>query len=119
MPEGFDSFIQVRAETRSAAKAKQPALPSTPDTYEKKESGGVIGLLYNFKGDLKADMAAVETEEKHGAKEYTRLMTEAQATRATDTKSLNQKRKAKASLDQKFVEDKDLKEQTVEEIHNL
>merc|ERR1719321_2056421 len=64
-------------------------------------------------------MTEAETEEKFNAKDYVRIMTEAQATRAEDTKALSQKKKAKATADTKLVEDKELLEATKDEHHNL
>merc|ERR1719399_2521577 len=82
-------------------------IPDTPGkTYEKKESGGVIGLMNDFMTDLKTDMTESETEEKFAAKEYVRIMTDTQATRQTDVKSLNEKKATKATLDTKLVENK-------------
>merc|ERR1719440_1185259 len=81
-------------------------LPETPKTYEKKESGGVIGLMNDFKTDLKTDMTESETEEKFAAKEYVRIMTDAQESRAQDVKSVNAKKGAKATLDEKHVASK-------------
>merc|ERR1719327_55691 len=94
-------------------------IPETPKTYEKKESGGVIGLLNDFRTDLKTDMTESETSEKFMAKDYVRIMTDAQASRKQDVKSLNEKEAAKATLDQKLVDNKALLELTEEEIHNL
>jgi hypothetical protein len=106
MPGGFDSFLQVSSRSQS----KQ---------YVKKEGGGVIGLLMEFMGDIKADMAEAETEEKYNAKEYSRIMGEAQSTRNSNLKAMNQKTSAKADLDEKLVSSKSMKEQSVEEQHNL
>merc|ERR1719272_2869074 len=102
MPEGFDALVQIH-ESKSAAEATATArfatavrngvdpvvIPTTPKTYEKKESGGVMGLMNDFKTDLKTDMTESETEEKFMAKEYVRVMTDAKASRAQDVKSLN------------------------------
>merc|ERR1719310_590522 len=95
------------------------AIPDTPGTYEKKESGGVLGLMNDFKTDLKTDMTEAETEEKFNAKEYVRIMTDAQETRKQDVKSLNEKEAAKATTDQKLVENKAALALTEEELHNL
>merc|ERR1719235_2078673 len=131
LPGGFDdSFLQIKDHSRRAESATSfrsairsgvdpIELPSTPETYEKKESGGVIGLMNDFITDLKTDMTESETEEKFAAKEYIRIMSDAQATRATDVKSLNNKKSAKAKLDEKLIENKELKAMTEEEIHNL
>merc|ERR1719160_847157 len=81
-------------------------IPDTPKTYEKKESGGVISLMTQFKTDLKLDMTESETEEKFMAKEYVRVMDDAHATRTQDVKSLHEKEAHKALLDQKLVDNK-------------
>jgi hypothetical protein len=106
LPGGFDAFIQVRAAT-------------TTRRTEKQESGGVIGLMNEFVTDLKMEMTEAETSEKFDAKEYVRIMTEAQESRAQDVKSLNEKKKVKATLDAKLVENKELLDLTEKEAHNL
>merc|ERR1719161_2469006 len=108
MPGGFDDFVQVKATMRT----KQPEIPATPSLFQKQESGGVIGLMNEFVTDIKMDMTEAETEEKFFAKDYVRIMTEAQTTRAEDTKALNEKEKAKASADTKLLADKELLEAT-------
>lgn len=117
LPGGFDdSFIQVRSRMRVAP----VEMAETPGgTYKKSESGGVIGLMNEFVTELKVEMTEGETEEKFNSKEYTRFMGDAQETRATDTKSLNEKKATKATLDAKLVENKELLEATEEEVHNL
>jgi hypothetical protein len=116
MPGGFDDFVQVKARMR----VKQPEIPATPSAlFQKQESGGVIGLMNEFVTDIKLDMTEAETEEKFNAKDYVRIMTEAQETRTGDTKALNEKKKAKATADTKLLEDKELFEATKDEHHNL
>merc|ERR1719311_1868830 len=93
-------------------------LPDTPQgAPEKSESGGVMALMNEFVTDLKTEMTEAETSEKFNAKEYVRIMTEAQETRAQDVKSLNEKKAVKADLDTKLVENKELLELTTEELH--
>merc|ERR1719388_564843 len=95
-------------------------LPETPKgASEKQESGGVIALMTEFKNDLKMEMTEAETSEKFNAKEYVRIMTEAQETRAGDVKSLSEKKSVKATLDEKLVVNKELLKLTEEELHNL
>merc|ERR1719310_1672697 len=79
LPGGFDAFVQVKQHRVS--KVDPVELPDTPKTYEKKESGGVIGLMTDFKTDLKTDMVEAETEEKFAAKDYVRIMSDSDATR--------------------------------------
>merc|ERR1719515_485375 len=82
-------------------------LPETPKGGpEKSESGGVIGLMNEFVTDLKMEMTEAETSEKFNAKEYVRIMTEAQETRAQDVKALSDKKSVKATLDEKLVTNK-------------
>jgi len=127
LPADFDALVQVHdstsTEARFAAQVRNGVdpvvIPDTPTTYEKKESGGVMGLMNDFKTDLKTDMTESETEEKFMAKEYVRVMTDAKATRDQDTKSKSNKEAAKAMLDQKLVDNKAKLALTEEELHNL
>merc|ERR1719506_1914386 len=127
LPGGFD-FLQIKSQTQSMTRFRMAVrdgvdpieLPETPTGGPgKSESGGVIGLMNEFKSDLKMEMTESETSEKFNAKEYVRIMTEAQETRAQDKKSLNEKKGVKATLDTKLVENKELLELTEEELHNL
>merc|ERR1719321_17769 len=124
-PDGFN-FLQMKSQSTTRLRmairdgVDPIVLPETPKGAPgKSESGGVIGLMNDFKTDLKMEMTEGETSEKFNAKEYVRIMTEAQETRATDTKSLNEKKGVKATLDTKLVENKELLELTEEELHNL
>merc|ERR1719160_660451 len=126
LPGGFDAFVQVRAETKSLSTFRMairegvdPIVLPEPPKSEKQESGGVIGLMNEFLTDLKVEMTEAETSEKFNAKEYVRIMTEAQETRAQDVKSLNEKKSVKATLDTKLVENEELLDLTKEELHNL
>jgi len=127
LPADFDALVQVHEHIATEASFVQAVrngvdpivIPDTPKTYEKKESGGIIALMTEFKTDLKTDMTESETEEKFMAKEYVRVMSDAQETRAQDVKSKNEKLAAKASLDQKLVDNKAKLALTEEELHNL
>merc|ERR1719235_3109677 len=78
-----------------------------------------MALMNEFKTDSKTDMTESETSEKFMAKDYVRVMSDAQASRAQDVKSMNEKKAAKATLDQKLVDNKALLALTEEELHNL
>merc|ERR1719473_2492721 len=78
------SFIQM---TKDDSKVDPVVLPTTPQTYEKKESGGVIGLMNEMKTDLKTDMKEAEMEEKHASIDYVREMGEAKDQRAADVQA--------------------------------
>merc|ERR1719324_531390 len=128
LPGGFDAFLQKSSSTRSLLRFRTAirtgvdpiVLPETPKgAAEKQESGGVIALMTEFKNDLKMEMTEAETSEKFNAKEYVRIMTEAQETRAGDVKALNEKKSVKATLDEKLVVNKELLALTEEELHNL
>merc|ERR1719235_311672 len=103
---------------RTCASSNQRSLPPSA-LFQKQESGGVIGLMNDFVTDIKMDMTEAETEEKFNAKDYVRIMSEAQETRTEDVKALNEKKKAKATADTKLLEDKELLEATTDEHHNL
>merc|ERR1719265_1624980 len=102
-----DSLIQRHAATHKHGTRKSKVDPieimDTPKTYEKKESGGVIGLMMEMKSDLTNDMTEAETEEKFSAKDYARVMKDAQDTRGEDTKALNHKKSVKAETEQSLV----------------
>merc|ERR1719388_348704 len=128
LPGGFDAFLQKSTSTLSLSKFRTAVrngvdpivLPETPSgSAEKQESGGVIALMNEFKNDLKMEMTEAETSEKFNSKEYVRIMTEAQETRAGDVKSLNEKKAVKATLDVKLLESKELLELTEKEHHNI
>merc|ERR1719335_124051 len=94
-------FLQKSTSTLSLSKFRTAVrngvdpivLPETPSgSAEKQESGGVIALMNEFKNDLKMEMTEAETSEKFNSKEYVRIMSEAQETRAGDVKSLNHKK---------------------------
>jgi hypothetical protein len=101
------------------SKVAPPVIPETPGTYKKQESGGVLGLMAEMKEELTADMTESETEEKFSAKDYARMMKEAQETRALDVKRLNGKKSAKADLEDKLLEAKDLRKLTLDELNNI
>jgi len=109
----WDAFIQ------KSLKVAPPVLPETPGTYEKKESGGVIALMHEMKEELVADMTEAETEEKFSAKDYARMMKEAQETRALQVKHLNHETSTKAELEGKLLEAKELRKLTLDELNNI
>merc|ERR550537_802463 len=113
------SFALVQRHSSHRKKVDPIEIMDTPKTYEKKESGGVVGLMMEMKSDLTSDMTAAEMEEKFSAKDYARIMKDAQETRAADVKSLNHKKAMKAELENKIVDAKNLQEATLEELQNL
>lgn len=125
MAAAFDSFAQKKVESgRHQSKMTHhvapPKIIETPEgPVQKKESGGIVGILMTLKSDITADMTEAETEEKFSAKDYVRVMKEAQETRAQDTKSLTQKRNAKAEIDEQLTESKEARATTMKELENI
>merc|ERR1719214_139523 len=94
-----DALKEAGLALLQKSKVAPPVIPETPGSYQKKEAGGVIGLMHEMKEELTADMAEAETEEKFSAKDYSRMMKEAAETRALDVKRLNHETTAKSDLE--------------------
>jgi translation initiation factor 2B subunit (eIF-2B alpha/beta/delta family) len=112
---GGASFVQLNRHMQ------MPEAPAT-GTYEKKteKSGGVIALMDMLTGELKSSKAEAEHEEKTATSDYTELMSDSQATRASDVKSITDKSSAKAEMESKLVtlkENKALTEDTLVNVH--
>jgi len=83
------------------------------------KSGGVMALMDMLTGELKASLGEAEHTEKTAQTDYTELMTESQASRAADTKSVTDKSAAKADLEGKLVALKESHALTLEEAANI
>jgi len=118
---GENSFLQKKSYHSIAhhSHVAPPVVPDTPTTYEKKESGGVLGLMNTMKEELVADMRQLETEEKNSAADYVRIMKEAKETRAQLVKTINHKEEAKADLEDKHGQAKTDRKLTEKEIQNI
>merc|ERR1719321_1721016 len=113
---GGASFVQV------ARHLQMPEAPET-GTYEKNtgKSGGVMALMDMLVGELKASLGEAQHEEKTAGTDYGSLMSDSQATRASDVKSITDKSAAKAELESKLVtlkENKALTEETLVNVHS-
>merc|ERR1719160_966119 len=116
----FSSFIQKKVVLRHHAhKVAPPVLPDTPGTYEKKESGGVLGLMQDMKEELTADMREAETDEKYAASDYVRIMKEAKETRAQLVKNKDHKLSVKAETKQRIADAKSKQTLTLDELQSL
>merc|ERR1719399_2444154 len=113
-------LLQVEAHHESrATRVAPPEAPETFGAYEKnKKSGGVLELMM-IANELKAGLAEAQHEEKTAQAEYLELMTESQATREQDNKSLTDKSATKAMLEGKLTSTKESKHMTLEELDNL
>jgi hypothetical protein len=84
----------------SAHKAAPPPPPETAAAFSKKseESGGVIAMIDLMVKDLTKEMTEAEATEKNAQEDYEGAMKDAAEKRATDSKSLADKQKAKSEL---------------------
>jgi len=102
------TFVQIRRRSEIAIDMpKLPAplgnrkVPTFESFYQTKEakSAGVISMMDTILKDLAADTKEAEYAEKTAQKEYTDLMADSEATRASDVKSLTSKTAAKAAAE--------------------
>merc|ERR1719310_922545 len=118
----LDSFIQLNSNTHldgQRASVDPVVLPDTPKTYEKKESGGVVGLMNDMVAEVTNDMKAAETEEKFAARDYVKLMKESKESRAGMVKQLKEKMLVKAETEEKRMQANQKNELTIEELKHL
>merc|ERR1719215_1001091 len=83
-----------------SAHVAPPPPPATAAAFSKKseESGGVIALIDLMIADLQKEMTEAKAEEKNAQGDYEQAMKDAAEKRATDSKAIADKRKAKAEL---------------------
>merc|ERR1719379_1026024 len=92
------------AGTTQAVFVQMQAVPPPPDTwgaYEKKEgkSNGVMALMDMLLKELKDESTEATHEEETAQKDYERLMSDSQSSRADKADSITSKEAAKADLD--------------------
>merc|ERR1719395_120681 len=85
----------------SEHKAAPPPPPETAAAFSKKseESNGVIAMIDLMVKDLTKEMTEAKAEEENAQEDYEAAMKDAADKRATDSKSLADKQKAKAELE--------------------
>jgi len=98
---GTGVTVLASISAHDASKAAPPPPPETAAAFSKKseESGGVIALIDQMIGDLTKEMTEAEATEKNAQEDYETAMTDSAEKRATDTKTLADKQKAKAELE--------------------
>merc|ERR1719161_57016 len=98
----------VYAQIRIHSKEAPPPPPETWGAYQKKEgkSNGVMALMDMLLKELSGDMTDADNEEKTSQRDYERLMSDSQATRAQNAKSITDKEAAKADMDTAVEETK-------------
>jgi len=115
---------QVYAQLHQRSKAAPPAPPATWDAYQKKDgkSNGVIALMEMLIKELADGITTAEHEEETAQKDYERLMSSSQETRAKNVESITTKEAAKADLDTKIEATKEKKvnqETTLDNVKQL
>jgi len=83
-----------------SAHVAPPPPPATAAAFSKKseESGGVIALIDLMIADLQKEMTEAKAQEKNAQGDYEQAMKDAAEKRATDSKAIADKAKAKAEL---------------------
>merc|ERR1719407_121136 len=86
-----------------------PPPPETVDAFTKKheESSGVIEMVNMLVQDLDKEMQEAEVSEKDAQQDYEKLMEDAKAKRAADSKSIEEKEGASADLEAELQTHKD------------
>merc|ERR1719172_399916 len=109
------------AQIRSSDDAAPPPPPATWDAYQKKDgkSNGVMALMDMLMKELQDGITEAEHEEETAQKDYERLMSDSQASRATMADSITTKEAAKADLDSKIVDEKDKKSSLETDLSNI
>jgi hypothetical protein len=89
------SFVQISEH------AAPPPPPETFDAYTKKgqETSGVIAMMDMLIKDLDKEMTEAQTAEKDAQKDYEKMLSDAKAKRAADSKSITEKQGTKATLE--------------------
>merc|ERR1719146_9363 len=105
------AFTQLYAQLDQYTAAAPPPPPATWDAYQKKDgkSNGVIALMDMLLKELQDGIVEAENEEKTAQKDYERLMSESQESRATMVEGITSKEVAKADLDSKIEATKEKK----------
>merc|ERR1719443_2586101 len=111
--------VQLHSSKKASDKVDPIVLPDTPVEYEKKESGGLIGLMDKLKSELKADSKEAEVDEKYATRDYVALMKDQKVMRAQNVKSLHTKQAQGAELDERIQRDSELQELTLQELAAL
>jgi len=114
---GVAVFAQVHAHTQRDDAAPAPP-PATWGAYQKKsgESNGVIAMMDLLVKDLDKEMTEAETSEKDAQADYEQMMADSKAKRQADSKSLKEKRSAKAELESSVEEHKEYKADASKEL---
>jgi len=107
-------FVQLQGD------AAPPAPPDTWGAYQKKDgkSNGVITLMEMLAKELQDGIVEAEHDEETAQKDYERLMSDSQASRAQNVESITSDESAKADLDTKVESTKQKKTTQEAELAN-
>jgi len=99
---GITAFVQIRDD------AAPPPPPETWGAYQKKDgkSNGVIALMDMLVKELNGDLTEAKHDEETAQKDYERLMSDSQASRAQNVEGITDKEAAKADMDVKVEQSK-------------
>merc|ERR1719446_1660161 len=99
---GITAFVQIRDD------AAPPPPPETWGAYQKKDgkSNGVIALMEMLVKELNGDLTEAKNDEETAQKDYERLMSDSQASRAQNVEGITDKEAAKADMDVKVEQAK-------------
>merc|ERR1740138_249899 len=108
-------FVQLKDD------AAPPPPPDTWGAYQKKDgkSNGVIALMEMLAKELEDGITESKHEEETAQKDYERLMSESQKTRAQNVESITAKEAAKADLDAQVESTKSQKASQEAELANI
>merc|ERR1719271_992925 len=93
--------VLADVSAHDASKVAPPPPPATAAAFSKKseESNGVIAMIDLLIGDLTKEMTTAEATEKDAQGDYEQAMKDAAEKRASDTKAVADKEKAKAETE--------------------
>merc|ERR1719197_123537 len=108
MPKGGIAGTGITAFVQIGDDAAPPPPPETWGAYQKKEgkSNGVIALIEMLVKELNGDLTEAKHDEETGQKDYERLMSDSQASRAQNVEGITDKEAAKADMDVKVEQSK-------------
>merc|ERR1719353_2844793 len=109
------------AQVKTSDDVAPPPPPATWDAYQKKDgkSNGVMALMDMLMKELADGITESEHEEETAQKDYERLMSDSQASRAKMVESITSKEAAKAELDTTIVATKEKKTSQEDDLSNI
>jgi len=105
--DGGGSFVQVKAHAWSLEDATEDSGAESAAKQRTAKGGGVFALMDMIIHDTQMAMKDAENAEKEAVNDYAKVMADAQANRALDSKSIVDKDAVKAELEAKMVKEKE------------